>query len=123
MFDGTKARAYVEDDPVAPLGVYGASKEAGERAVREELPAHVILRTSWVYSAHGRNFVLTMLRLAAERDKLRVVADQHGSPTTAGDLAEASLTVAGRLDGTPAQHGTFHFAGSGVTSWPASPRR
>ena len=85
---------------MAPLDVYGASKEAGERAIREELPAHVILRTSWVYSAHGRNFVLTMLQLAAEQDELRVVGDQHGSPTAAGDLAEAILTVAGRLDGS-----------------------
>ena len=102
---------------MAPLGVYGASKEAGERAIREELPAHVILRTAWVYSAHGRNFVLTMLQLAAKQDVLRVVGDQHGSPTAAGDLAEAILTIAGRLDGSPAQHGTFHFAGSGVTSW------
>ena len=102
---------------MAPLGVYGASKEAGERAIREELPAHVILRTAWVYSAHGRNFVLTMLQLAAKQDVLRVVGDQHGSPTAAGDLAEAILTIAGRLDGTPGQHGTFHFAGSGVTSW------
>ena len=117
VFDGAKAQGYVEDDPVVPLGVYGASKEAGERAIREELPAHVILRTAWVYSAHSRNFVLTMLQLAAKQDVLRVVGDQRGSPTAAGDLAEAILTIAGRLDGTSGQHGTFHFAGSGVTSW------
>jgi dTDP-4-dehydrorhamnose reductase len=117
VFDGAKAQGYVEDDPVGPLSVYGASKEAGERALREELAGHVILRTAWVYSAHSRNFVLTMLQLAAKQDVLRVVGDQHGSPTAAGDLADAILTVAGRLDGTPGQHGTFHFAGSGVTSW------
>jgi dTDP-4-dehydrorhamnose reductase len=117
VFDGTKAQGYVEDDPVAPLSVYGASKEAGERAIREELPAHVILRTAWVYSSHHRNFVLTMLQFAAKQDTLRVVGDQHGSPTSAGDLAEAILTVAGRLDGSPGQYGTFHFAGAGVTNW------
>ena len=117
VFDGAKAEGYVEDDPVAPLGVYGASKEAGERAIREELPAHVILRTAWVYSAHSRNFVLTMLQLAAKQDELKVVGDQRGSPTFAGELAEAILTIANRLDGSPALHGTFHFAGAGVTSW------
>ena len=94
VFDGTKPGAYSEDDPVAPINVYGASKEAGERAVRETCPAHVILRTSWVYSAHGRNFVLTMRQLAAERETLSVVADQHGSPTSAADLADAMLDVA-----------------------------
>ena len=102
---------------MAPLNVYGASKEAGERAVREELPAHVILRTAWVYSSHGRNFVLTMLQLAAEQDALKVVADQHGSPTSAADLADAISTVAGRLARAAAGYGTFHFAGGGVTSW------
>jgi dTDP-4-dehydrorhamnose reductase len=117
VFDGAKAQGYVEDDPVAPLGVYGASKEAGERAIREELPAHVILRTAWVYSAHSRNFVLTMLQLAAKQDELRVVGDQRGSPTFAGELAEGILTIANRLDGSPAMHGTFHFAGAGATSW------
>lgn len=117
VFDGAKSEGYVEDDPVAPLGVYGASKEAGERAIREELPAHVILRTAWVYSAHSRNFVLTMLQLAGKQDELRVVGDQRGSPTFAGELAEAILTIANRLDGSPALHGTFHFAGAGVTSW------
>src|ERR1700675_3267963 len=82
VFDGTKTGAYREDDPVKPLGVYGKSKEAGDRAVRDALSRHVILRTAWVYSAHGHNFVKTMLRLAAERPVLRVVADQTGSPNT-----------------------------------------
>ena len=92
-----------------PLGVYGASKEAGERAIREELPEHVILRTAWVYSAHSRNFVLTMLQLAAERSELRVVGDQRGSPTSAGDLAEAILTIAepARRQLRPARHVPF----------------
>lgn len=117
VFDGAKAVGYVEDDPVGPIGVYGASKEAGERAIREELAVHVILRTAWVYSAHSRNFVLTMLQLAAKQDVLRVVGDQHGSPTAAGDLADAILAIANRLDGSEWQYGTFHFAGSGVTNW------
>ena len=97
VFDGAKPRPIVEDDPVGPLGVYGASKEAGERAVREELPAHVILRTAWVYSSHGRNFVQTMLQLAAERDALSVVA----RPARLADLGRRPgrrhrATVAGR---------------------------
>lgn len=117
VFDGTKSGAYREDDPVAPINVYGASKEAGERAVRDALPAHVILRTSWVYSAHGRNFVLTMRQLAAERDTLNVVADQHGSPTSAADLADAILKVASRLAGGATGYGTFHYTGAGVTTW------
>jgi dTDP-4-dehydrorhamnose reductase len=117
VFDGEKQGAYVEDDAVGPINVYGASKEAGERAVREELDRHVILRTSWVYGAHGRNFVRTMLRFAAERDEFDVVADQHGCPTAAGDLADAILAVARSLtagEGTP---GTYHFAGAGATTW------
>jgi dTDP-4-dehydrorhamnose reductase len=117
VFDGTKPGAYREDDPVAPVNVYGASKEVGERAVRETLPAHVILRTSWVYSSHGRNFVLTMRQLAAERDTLNVVADQRGSPTSAADLADAILAVAEGLAGAARGFGTFHFTGLGVTSW------
>ncbi|GAA0567115.1 dTDP-4-dehydrorhamnose reductase [Caenispirillum bisanense] len=121
VFDGRKDGAWVESDPVAPLGVYGASKAAGEQAVREALPeAHVILRTAWVYSPFGGNFVKTMLRVGAERDTLRVVADQHGCPTAAGDIARAIVTLcdgiaAGRRDG----FGTFHFAGAGPTTWHA----
>src|SRR3954466_1037996 len=89
VFDGSKRGPYREDDLVRPLGVYGKSKDAGDRAIQEALPEHVILRTAWVYSAHGHNFVKTMLRLATERPVLRVVADQTGSPTAAADIAAA----------------------------------
>ncbi len=118
VFDGSKAGAWVEDDPVAPLGVYGASKAAGEAAVRETWPDHLILRTSWVYAAHGGNFVHTMLRLGAERDELRVVDDQIGAPTAAGDIAEALLIVAGAYArGDRDRFGTFHYTAEGTTSW------
>lgn len=120
VFDGGKPTAYVEDDPIAPLGVYGASKAAGEAAVRAALPEHVILRTAWVYGVHGANFVKTMLRLAETRDELRVVDDQRGCPTFAGDLAEAILAIAARIKagGMPAEgYGTFHCAGAGPTTW------
>ena len=113
VFDGTKPGAYVEDDPVNPLGVYGRTKAAGERAVRAALERHVILRTSWVYAAHGRNFVRTMLRLADERGEVRVVADQHGAPTAAADIAAATVRIAAQ--GGP--WGTFHFANAGETTW------
>ncbi|MGD9509720.1 MAG: dTDP-4-dehydrorhamnose reductase [Geminicoccaceae bacterium] len=116
VFDGAKREGYVEDDPVAPLQVYGASKEAGERAVREELAEHLIVRTAWVYSSHHRNFVLTMRQLAAERDELRVVGDQFGSPTWAGELADAICAMAARIEGG-GKFGTYHFVGGGSTSW------
>ena len=117
VYDGTKAGAWVESDPVSPLGVYGASKEAGERAVCDALDAHVILRTSWVYAAHGGNFVKTMLRVGAERDALRVVDDQHGAPTFAGDIADAILTIAQRIDGGTQAWGTYHYTAEGQTTW------
>lgn len=117
VFDGTKSGAYVETDPVAPTGSYGRSKAAGEEAVRAAHPRHVILRTAWVYGEFGNNFLKTMLRLAATRDELRVVADQHGCPTATGDLAEAILTIAPRLVANDAVWGTYHFAGTGATSW------
>ena len=118
VFPGDKAEPYVEDDPVGPLGVYGASKEGGEQAVRTANPRHVILRTAWVVSPHRANFLKTMLRLGAERDELRVVADQHGCPTFAADLAAAIRTIVLRLAADEAApRGTFHFVGEGEATW------
>jgi len=117
VFDGGKAGPYREDNPVNPLGVYGKSKEAGDRAIREALPEHVILRTAWVYSAHGHNFVKTMLRLGAERPVLRVVADQTGSPTSAADIAEAIRDIVRHIEAGKAHWGTYHFAGAGAVTW------
>jgi dTDP-4-dehydrorhamnose reductase len=118
VFDGTKPAPYTEDDPVHPVSVYGASKEAGERVLRESWPYHVILRTAWVYSPFGHNFVKTMLRLARERDTLRVVADQRGCPTAAGDLAEAILNIVRMINReTSIPWGTYHYCGAGSTTW------
>jgi dTDP-4-dehydrorhamnose reductase len=118
VFDGRKGRPYVPSDPVHPLGVYGASKEAGEQGVRDN-PRHVILRTSWVHSPTGRNFVRTMLRLANERESIRVVDDQRGSPTAARDVAQACLAIVSRIAADPegAPYGTYHFANAGETTW------
>lgn len=117
VFDGTKVGAYVEDDPIAPLGVYGRSKAAGEAAVRQILERHIILRTSWVYGIYGANFLKAILRLARERDELRIVADQRGCPTGTADLAEAILLIAPRLIAQERVWGTYHFAGQGATTW------
>lgn len=118
VFDGTKSGPYVEDDPTNPMGAYGASKLAGERAVAAANPRHVILRTAWVYSPFGKNFVKTMLRLAGERDELEVVADQFGNPTSALDIADAILHVVRTLPAIGARgHGIFHLAGTGSTNW------
>ncbi|GAA4246910.1 dTDP-4-dehydrorhamnose reductase [Azospirillum formosense] len=119
VFDGTsKATPWREDDPVAPQGVYAASKLAGEEAVRSAQPDHVILRTAWVFGAHGHNFVKTMLRLARERDELRVVADQHGCPTPAAAIAATIAVIAqARLGGAGWTPGTFHYAGAPATTW------
>lgn len=118
VFSGEKPDPYLEDDPVGPINVYGASKEGGEQAVRTANPRHAILRTAWVVSPHRSNFVKTMLRLAADREELRVAADQHGCPTFAGDLAAAIQAVTLRLalesDGP---HGTFHVVNAGEASW------
>jgi len=113
VFDGSKTGPNREDDPVRPLGVYGESKEAGEGAVRDALPQHVIVRTAWVYSAHSGNFVKTMLRLAGERPVLRVVADQQGSPTSAADLAAAVGAIVQQIAAGNTAWGTYHFAGGG----------
>lgn len=118
VFDGTKLGPYTEDDPVAPLGVYARSKLAGERAVRERLPDHLILRTAWVFSAHRRNFVTTMLRLGAERDELRVVDDQVGCPTAAGDVAAAVVEILRQWAARGVlQAGTYHLCGTPPTTW------
>lgn len=115
VFDGSKEGPYRETDPVAPLGVYGRSKAEGEREVRTRLREHIILRTSWVYGIHGKNFVKTMLRLGQERQVLRVVDDQRGCPTNAADLAEVILAIAGKCDRNP--WGTYHYSGKGVATW------
>jgi dTDP-4-dehydrorhamnose reductase len=117
VFDGTKTGPYVETDPIAPLGVYGKTKASGEAKVRAAAPRHVILRTAWVFGQFGNNFLKTMLRLARERDRLRVVADQHGCPTSTVDIAEAVLAVDRLISAGQPAWGTYHFAGSGATSW------
>lgn len=117
VFDGTSARAYTEDDPVAPLGVYGASKEAGEREIRAAGGRHWILRTSWVVGVYGANFVKTIVRLAAERDGLRVVGDQHGKPTCARELAAAIAVAARPMLAGDMPLGTYHLAGSPACTW------
>jgi dTDP-4-dehydrorhamnose reductase len=120
VFDGTKASPYAESDRTNPLGVYGATKLAGEIALAAGTPNHVILRTAWVYSPFGANFLKTMLRLGGERSELRVVDDQLGNPTSALDLAEAILKVAENLIERPADQslrGVFHMTGTGKASW------
>jgi len=120
VFDGMKGAPYVETDTTNPTSVYGTTKLAGEQAVLAACPRALVLRTSWVYAARGRNFVLTMLRLGAERDTLRVVADQVGCPTSAADLAAAILGITDRIGngGWRDQYGgIFHAAGTGATSW------
>jgi dTDP-4-dehydrorhamnose reductase len=118
VFDGAKETPYLEDDPVAPLGVYGRSKAAGEEEIRARLGEHVILRTAWLYGVDGRNFVKTMLEIGRERETIRVVNDQFGCPTYAGDLATAVLTAARKIT---AEHagvwGTYHFCGGGRAAW------
>lgn len=122
VFDGGKSGAYRETDPVGPLGVYGASKLAGEELVRERLDTHVIVRTAWLFSAHGANFVKTILRLAAERPELRVIADQNGGPTPAADLADALLAIAAKVQLSGAGWGTYHYCGVPHTNWCAFAR-
>ena len=118
VFDGSKHAPYTEDDATAPLGVYGQSKLAGEQAIRATGAQHLILRTSWVYSLYGKNFLLTMQRLLQEREELRVVADQTGAPTWAGTIAQATAElVAHWRAGNPGPWGTYHLSGLGETSW------
>jgi dTDP-4-dehydrorhamnose reductase len=114
VFDGMNEEGYTETHPTNPVSVYGASKLAGEQRALRQSPGCMIIRTSWVFSAHGKNFVRTMLRLMKEREEIRVVNDQFGSPTHAMDLAVAMLTV---IHQDQFQPGIFHFANSGVTTW------
>ncbi|YCH22327.1 dTDP-4-dehydrorhamnose reductase [Pseudomonas sp. D1-3] len=118
VFDGSKATAYDEDDVAHPLGVYGQSKLAGEQAISAVGGKHLILRTSWVYSLHGRNFLLTMQRLLQEREQLSVVADQIGAPTWAGSIAAATGQLIERWhQQQTAAWGVYHFTARGETSW------
>lgn len=118
VFDGSKAGPYNEDDTPNPLGVYGKSKLAGEQAIRDVQGKHLILRTSWVYSTHGRNFLLTMQRLLQEKPELRVVADQIGAPTWAGTIANSTLALIERWQvNDVANWGTYHLSAQGETSW------
>ena len=120
VFSGDKEDPYREEEPTRPINVYGRSKLAGEQAVAAANPAHAILRTAWVYAPWGSNFVRTMLRLAADRDTVRVVADQRGAPTYAPDIAEGILTVARNALGDAngeAWRGIFHMTAAGATSW------
>ena len=117
VFSGDKETPYVESDETGPLGIYGKSKLAGESAVRTEDPDALILRTSWVYSPFGSNFVKTMLRLAGERPELRVVDDQAGTPTSALDLADAILGIVPLIRNLEGAGTTLHIAGAGAASW------
>jgi dTDP-4-dehydrorhamnose reductase len=117
VFDGSGATARTPDMPTAPVNAYGRSKRAGEQGTRAARGTHVILRTSWVFSAHGTNFVKTMLRIGVERPSLNVVADQIGGPTPASAIAEACLLIVDRLMTEPRLSGTYHFAGAPDVSW------
>lgn len=119
VFDGRKGAPYVENDATSPLNTYGRSKLAGEHGVRAATSRHVILRTSWVYSPFGKNFVRTILRLASERERLTVVADQRGCPTAACDIAKACFDIALSCAKEPerAPYGLYHFAGTGEATW------
>ena len=117
VFDGSKASPYVETDATGPLGVYGASKLAGEQALAASGAAHVILRTSWVVGAHGANFAKTMLRLAKERDALNVVADQFGAPTTAALLADVTAQLVRNREFAAQHAGVYHCVNAGETTW------
>ena len=119
VFAGDKVGIYTESDPVAPQGVYGASKLAGEQAVIAANKKHIILRTAWVFGEHGNNFVKTMLRLGSQRDQLGIVADQFGGPTYAGDIAAALLQIAEKAVAAPeaVTWGIYHFAGEPHVNW------
>ncbi|MBO2568859.1 dTDP-4-dehydrorhamnose reductase [Shewanella algae] len=118
VFDGAGNSPYKETDSTGPQGIYGQSKLAGEQAVAEDCPQHLILRTAWVFGEHGNNFVKTMLRLAQGRDELNVVGDQFGGPTYAGDIADALISMVRYLEqGKQPQWGVYHFSGMPYASW------
>ncbi len=117
VFDGEGSTPFAVDAPVAPLGAYGRTKLNGEMAVRDAGCTHAILRTSWVVSSHGHNFIKTMLKLGAERDQLTIVADQIGGPTPAAALADACLAAAQQLVADPSKNGTYHVSGGPDVSW------
>jgi len=117
VFDGTKPSAYTETDAPCPLNVYGRTKLAGEEAIRHRLARHVILRTAWAYGEFGHNFLKTIVRLASTRDELRVVSDQRGNPTSTRQLADAILRILPHLLREEQVWGTYHFSGTGVTTW------
>ncbi len=117
VFDGRASRPYLPSDPVNPINAYGRSKLAGEIAVRDANGRSLIVRTSWVYSHEGRNFVKAMLRAADDRRELRIVNDQQGSPTSAADLARALLSAGESLNDSSTFAGTYHFSNSGITTW------
>ncbi len=122
VFDGSKSGQWVEDDPTGPLNVYGSTKLAGERAIAAVGGSYLIFRTSWVFAPHGKNFLLTILRLARERDRLTIVADQHGSPTSAQAIAQGTLEVLRNLRDRKAEPpstwaGIYHMTCAGETSW------
>jgi dTDP-4-dehydrorhamnose reductase len=118
VYDGTKASTYIETDSVNPVSVYGASKLAGEEAIRQVGLPHLILRTSWVYGSFGKNFLKTVLRLAQERELLRIVADQHGAPTADISIAQAVTRLVTHWDvADSGQTGVYHLVNAGETSW------
>ena len=119
VFDGTKNTGFIEDDLVNPLGVYGASKNAGEVALREVLKEHIILRTSWVYSSTGKNFVKTVLRLGNEREEISVVDDQYGCPTSAHEIAQVIIEMACQVifNDKKDKWGTYHYCGDTKMTW------
>lgn len=117
VFDGSGNTPFVTDHPTAPLGAYGRTKRDGENGVRAAGGRFAILRTSWVFSAHGNNFLKTMLRLGTEREVLKIVADQVGGPTPARAIAAACLKIASQLESAPAKSGTYHFSGAPDVSW------
>ncbi|MRX49665.1 dTDP-4-dehydrorhamnose reductase [Paracoccus sp. S-4012] len=117
VFDGSGVQPRREGDATGPLGTYGATKLEGERAVAAEGGQWAVIRTSWVFSAHGANFVRTMLRLGAERERLTIVADQIGGPTPAADIAAALLEMAAQMRADPGRGGLYHFAGTPDVSW------